>query len=318
MQLLEEAAQEAYFTGKIPPWKVGKGYYENVDYREWITWHYDSLLPQYFNSPTVSNKYRMKRSYGGSFYPRPRQLVRVTPITSRNTADLQRAARMRALAMRKRGIRPFISMNRFPEIKALDYNNLATGDPLGITAVITPINLIAAGSSFYNRVGRRIEMKSITFKGVCAAIRTVANEAIGRVVLVYDRQTNGALPAIADMFQTTIQDGTNTTSGYSGINLNYRDRFQIIRDFLLYLPSLTETAGVVTNPGHQDQMSSFPKICFHSKLKGLDTTYRADSAPAVIGDIATGGLYVVVFGSLASATTGWSLFWESRIRYGDK
>lgn len=278
---------------------------------------YTDFYRDEFIKKTTDNR-QMKRSYGGSFYPQPRQLVRVSNPVYRTAAQNERARRMRALAMRKRGMRPFLSANRFPEIKAVDNNNLATGDAIGQTAIITPLNLIQVGSGFYQRVGRKIEMKSLTIKGISATLRTVVNESIGRILVIYDRQTNGALPAIADILQGTDQTGANVTSAYSGINLNYRDRFLILKDEKFYLPSLTDTAGVITNLGLHDNTQQFPMFKCHLKLKNLETMFRADTSPAVIGDIATGGLYLVVMGSLTSASTGWSFFWESRLRYGDK
>lgn len=277
--------------------------------------HY--LPTPYYNKMSVLGK----RKYEGYYYPQyqRRPFIRGGVVQTNLTFEQrQRMARMRALAMRKRGMRPFLSANNFPEIKALDIPRGAAGDELGLTAVITPLNLVQVGSSFFNRVGRRIELKSLTLRGIFATLRTVANESIGRILVVYDAQTNGALPAIADLLQTTDQTGANTNTPYSGINMNYRDRFQILRDYQCYLPSFTDTAGVVTNPGYIDNTINFPNFKIHIKLKNLLTQYRADSSPAVIGDIATGGLFMIVFGSLATGTTGWSLFWESRLRFGDK
>lgn len=260
---------------------------------------------------------KMKRNYGGAFYPQKKKLVRSSRTVSGMTVEgLARMQQQRALAARKRGLIGPIRPLNFPEIKAIDVPRGA-GDTISTTAVITNLIPIQAGSSFFNRIGRKIELKSLTLKGIFATLQTQANEQLGRVMVIYDRQTNGAFPAIADILQTTDQTGANTTTSYSGINMNYRDRFEIIIDKKLYLPALTDTAGAITNPGHQDQMNMFPNCNFYVKLKNRTTVYRADSSPAVIGDIATGGLYLVVFGSLAAANSGWTLFWESRVRYGD-
>lgn len=265
--------------------------------------------------------------YSGQFYPRPVKFIKASqsvPMSQFTPEQRQRMARQRALAMRKRGIRPFLSsQSSFPEIKAVDlplliseFATVGTGNNQ-----IGAVNLIQAGSSFFNRVGRKIELKSFTFKGIVFPVRTQTNEHLARIILLYDRQTNGALPAVADILQTTDQTGANTTTSYSGINMNYRDRFLILRDIKLALPSVTDTGGVTTNLGAIDGVTPTTNISFHVKLKNLVTQYRADSSPSVIGDIATGGLYMLflgnLIGSLGVATNGWNIAWESRLRYGD-
>lgn len=202
-----------------------------------------------------------------------------------------------------------------PELKALDVP--AANYTLNTTAQITPLNLIRTGSTFCNRIGRKIEMQSVRVSGRLNTANTVADEDYFRMMIIYDRQTNGALPAIADILQTTDQATANSTTSQSGINLNNRDRFIILRDLRIVPPSLTSTAGVVTNLGITDPISRLSNFDFFVKLKGLLTQYKADSAPAVIGDIASGGLYLVTYGGKASGSEGFSCILESRLRYLD-
>lgn len=155
-------------------------------------------------------------------------------------------------------------------------------------------------------------------KGLIQPLRTAAFSDYVRILVIYDRQTNGALPAIADILQTTSQTGANTNSVFSDINLNNRDRFMILRDMRVVLPSLTVTAGVVTNPGFVDPVTGTFFVKEYIKLKGLITQYRADSSAAVIGDIASGGLFLVTFGQTAAGMEGFNSFLETRLRYGDK
>lgn len=201
------------------------------------------------------------------------------------------------------------------ELKALDFP--ASNQLLNATAVITPLNLIRAGSSFFNRVGRKIEMQSLRIVLEVEPLRSITADDYVRFMIVYDRQTNGALPAIADIIQTTDQAGANTTTPLSGINLNNRDRFVILRDHRLQLPSLQVAAGVVSNLGPQDQATRNFIFDDYIKLKGLVTQYKQDSAPAVIGDIATGSLLFVTFGEQAAGSEGYRSLFEARLRYKD-
>jgi hypothetical protein len=202
------------------------------------------------------------------------------------------------------------------EVKALD---IPVGTyTLNSTALVTPLNLIRAGSSFFNRIGRRVEMKNLHLKLQIASLRTVAVNDYVRVMVVYDRQTNGALPAITDILQDTDQAGANTTNSYSSLNLNNRDRFIMLCDWRICLPSQTLTAGQVTTPGFVDPVETLIDLERFIKLKGLITQYRADSAPAVIGDVASGGLYLVTYGNSAPGNEGFQAGGSLRLRYHDK
>nr|UOF79006.1 capsid protein [Cressdnaviricota sp.] len=201
------------------------------------------------------------------------------------------------------------------EIKSLDESSLS--QTLSATAQIYPLNLIRAGSSFFNRIGRKINLKSCHLKLYIVPIRTTAFPSYVRVMLVYDSQTNGALPAISDIIQDTDQGGGNTTDATSSANLNNRDRFKILTDWRIVLPSSTYTAGVITNPGFIDPVSTTFDLERYVKLKGLITQYKADSSPAVIGDIATGGLYLVTYGDAGAGNEGYRVEGSARLRYYD-
>lgn len=211
-------------------------------------------------------------------------------------------------------------VNRFQEVKALD---VAKGfAPYVSTASVVALNLIQAGSSFFNRVGRRLRMKSIQIQGYIE-LQSVTGQVVPdllRTVVVYDRQTNGAYPALADIFQDTDQTGANTTNELSGLNLNNRERFAILMDLKHKTPVLHAAAGVIDTtqgiwPTDQGlQVNGGFNINEFRKLRGVETHYKADSNPAVIGDISTGGLYLVTF----CGTSGqWTLDVKTRLRYND-
>lgn len=188
---------------------------------------------------------------------------------------------------------------------------------LNSTGQITPLNLIQIGSSFYNRTGRRVELKSIETKGFITAIRTIAGSEYCRIIIVYDKQTNGSPPTTSDILQTTDQTGTNTTTSMSGINPNNIERFIIIKDMLLFLPSLTYNAGVITNAAPTDPITPTFNIEFFIKLEGLITQYKQDSSPSITGDIATGGLFLLTLGNQASGSEGYNATLENRLIYYD-
>lgn len=208
------------------------------------------------------------------------------------------------------------------EIKCVD---LVSSSQLFLdTGIITPLNFVAPGSAFYQRIGRRIEMKSIRIAGNCnikpiLSAQTVYYGFYGRVLIVYDRQTNGALPALSDILQTVPQTGVPSTNNYSDINLNNRDRFTIIRDQRLTFQNVFSNNAptpFVEGVSAPDPLNPIYNLDFYCKLKGLVTQFKADSAAATIADIATGALYLVVVG--AFPTPAWQFNFAGRLRYYDR
>lgn len=185
---------------------------------------------------------------------------------------------------------------------------------LNTTPNLDAMNLIQSGSAFYQRVGRRVEMQSLHLFGFLNQTGTAANEGFARILVIYDRQTNGALPSYATIMANYDQSGTSTSTVYSGLNPDERERFVILADFKITTPYVTAATFV---PGSTDGPSGTYKIDRFIKLRGLQTHYKADSVPAVIGDVATGSLLLVGVGDKASGSEGWNAILSWRIRYSD-
>lgn len=209
------------------------------------------------------------------------------------------------------------------EVKTVDLTWAAagTGWNLNTTAMITPINLIQTGSTFTNRVGRRIEMSSLHLTGAITNIAnrtTVAND-YARIIIVYDRQPNGAVPTIGTIFASYDQTTSATTSVTSGINPDERERFVVLMDQRMVLPPCDQASVGVTPQtigsieGNKDVWSVNRFI----KLRGLTTHFKADSSPAVIGDIATGSLLAITWGSIGAGGEAYTYHYEARLRYKD-
>lgn len=197
------------------------------------------------------------------------------------------------------------------------------------------INAIAEGSTFTQRVGRKVALKSVrltytvSLKDALTA-STLWDDDYARVCIIYDRQTNGLMPTLPDMFTDYASNGTTTASagtglcGMIGLNPDNRDRFLIIADQRIYLPKVltsavaNQPAVVVPNSYTADNMGGLGMQDIFRKLKGLVTHYKSTAAPPVVGDVATGGLYLVAFGGLAAANQAWTISnWNVRLRYVD-
>lgn len=181
------------------------------------------------------------------------------------------------------------------------------------------------GSSFYNRIGRKICMKSVHIVG--AILPSNANAGaepaqFARFLVLYDRQPNGALPSVADVLNNYDESGTTSSSVFSGLNMNNRDRFVVLRDRKFYLPALgvngatpANVQGVQIDPNVSDHSFIFRDFI---PLKNLEMHFKANSANGPIGDVSTGSLiYLLISESDANATSAWQLQCNSRLRFVD-
>lgn len=209
------------------------------------------------------------------------------------------------------------------ELKAVDTPQLS----LSFTDNPTPVlvNSCVEGASFYNRIGRKISMKSLQVTGLIQ--RTFSNTAAigptyGRVLLVYDRQPNGSFPSLSDIILAYKPDGTTYTASNVGVNMNNRDRFKILMDERINLPPLgvggADTGDKVLNyeANGTGQQESY-NIKRYFKLNRLVTQFKA-STDGSIGDFATGSLFMLTFSDITDpAQNAWTTSLQARLRFWD-
>jgi len=230
----------------------------------------------------------------------------VAPVTYTNWRDKE-----------TRTYRPVVPRNRMilqkpnpSELKSVDL--ASTAYACSTTGSVTCINLIRTGSTFTNRIGRRIQLMSLYLNGYMAPEAGGSLTTYCRILIVYDRQSNGNTPVWADVVSAYDQATTQSGTVMDNMNLNNRDRFKIILDKRIVCPNFV--AGV--NQGVYDNSASEMQIQEHRRLGGLETQYKADSSPAVIGDIATGSLVMLTFGNSA-AGSGHAFIGTVRLRFTD-
>jgi len=244
---------------------------------------------------------------------------RRTGGASMNSARYRSIAAARALP---RQIIQYQQTHSGGEVKSIDVINPTNAAAqaqftLNSTPQITALNLLSAGSSMFNRLGRKVSLKSVHLQGFFNwSNASMPGGQFARLIIVYDKQPNGALPVFSDIFKD--QDASTgadhaTTQPTSGVNLSNRDRFEIIADRRFFLPAQATIAGDVSTSATVDPMHC---EIFH-KLKNRETHYKADSTVPVIGDIATGSLLFVTVGNIASGSEAWALLASIRVRYTD-
>lgn len=206
-----------------------------------------------------------------------------------------------------------------PNINEIKYADVAfSDDNFQVIGSFTPIllNGLAQGAGQTQRIGNKIAMKSLRVRGQILQLAT-AVATYARIIIYYDKQTNGNPCAAGDLLLTTTTAPVAATSVFSELNLQNVERFLILRDYVVSLPSASYAAGVQTNvgfdPGQNPNGGSILDVDMFIKLKGLQTLYKG--ASAVVGDIATGGLFMVCLNYAGVAA--WTFRNTERLRYYD-
>lgn len=197
------------------------------------------------------------------------------------------------------------------ELKAFDVAGISETFVTPAAAInYVVFNTMVNGAELYQRVGRKIYMKSLHLRGNIFNTATAAQDN-GRIIVFYDSQPNAAILGIGDLIKDS--NAAAATTGFSHLNLNNRERFKILRDFNITLPSVTLAMAVQTNVGQYDQDNNFT-INMHIKLKGLEAIFNATNG-GTIADITSGALIAVFVSNNQSNT--WTFEGNSRLRYYD-
>lgn len=150
------------------------------------------------------------------------------------------------------------------------------------------LNGIQQGTSANARVGRSALFKSLQFRFQLGDSTTPGIVPV-RVLIVYDKQSNGALPLITDILAQN-----NFTSP---MNLDKANRFLILCDKIFESPNSSNTVG-----------QYFRKMSLETMWSGIGAT---------IADITTGAI-VAFAATPGQPTTGLaSIIYTTRVRYLD-
>ncbi len=182
-----------------------------------------------------------------------------------------------------------------------------------------PANLIQQGTGSYNRVGRRIAMKSIRVKGTldCHMYKTAGGDNSGniiRLVVVYDKQPTGVTPLFNQVFGVTDQNGTETSRFTDSLRYDNMERFEILKDDYFTFQASSMDQAVAGN--YQAQMKHFDH---YIKLKDRTTTFSGQTAPMAIADISSGAVYVIFRALINDALVSDCrvIHSQARLRYTD-
>lgn len=171
----------------------------------------------------------------------------------------------------------WVNPARAGELKYIDVSLGATSFPLAGTGVLTLLNGCIQGSDATNRIGRKVNLKSIQTRiSNTVATTGISNGPNFRVIIFYDKQANATAPAVTDVLLTD--------AFASNMNLNNRDRFVILMD---------KTSAESCN--YNWNMHDYRKV-------NCETIFNSGNA-GTIGDIQTGSLYMLTYLASGCLTT---------------
>lgn len=235
----------------------------------------------------------------------------------------RRALRMAARDTRLLGIprmsQRYGGMRTGSELKGMD-TDISFNPVIASTTTngnTTTLNLIQSGTGSWNRVGRKVTLKSLRVKGVasCFHFLDAGSDILGntiRIMVVWDRQPAGATePLFSDIFGVTSQAGTETQTYFSPPKYDTMDRFRVLKDW-----DINSTADAT--PTAANFVRNEFSIDSYISLNDLETTYSGQSSPMTIADINNGALYLIARAQRQNnVITEWTVSAVCRIRYVD-
>jgi len=247
----------------------------------------------------------MKRAYSGSTYGVQKKSgsqsfgKRYTGsgYTKKSATALIAAIKRKKFGM-YRGIKP--------EIKTVD--TVIASSVVTATPQFFLLNGTQQGTGTFNRIGTKVNLRSLQFRGSYEPQAAQAFCDSLRILVVWDKNANKTIPTFADIIQSKSQDGTVTSLIDDMRNIDNTERFKMIYDQEFYLPA------VAASPFTTNFNSDFQGVIDWYKKLNLPTQYTGTANPAVVAQITSGSLYMIMF---TGGTTGYGVSGTVRVRFDD-
>lgn len=180
---------------------------------------------------------------------------------------------------------------RGPEKKNIDIFTTFAPPLASAFSAFQHLNPCAQGTASSERVGRKILMKSVQWRGI---FHTSNSEPASqhRVVVIYDKQPNGALPSVSDVFS----GGTFV----SPMNLVYADRFVVVHDEIT--DSSQSSALNISD-------KRFTKVNLEALYSGTGGTISANTSGSLLMSVSNNA------GTITGTVTAVDMY--TRVRYID-
>lgn len=193
------------------------------------------------------------------------------------------------------------------------YDLAASTDQCNTTGAFSLLCVPILGTDYTNRIGRKIIMKSVYIRGFVRSEPSSTAGQVGtctaqqiRIIIFIDFQPNGTAPSVTDLLT-----GATTVSH---LNLNYRDRFKILKDKIIVLDPYIVNATSGTSVAAATNQIKNVKI--YKKLN-QEVIFNATNG-GDIADINSGALWMLTIGSVPAGTnTDANAVLTTRVRFID-
>lgn len=199
-----------------------------------------------------------------------------------------------------------------PEMKCVDVNaEFFFGNDPSTNTNINFINAISQGTGAYQRIGRKISIKSINLTYRIQPKNLPAPTTRLKVALVWDKHPDSATPAYNEIFNSLKQDGTSVSDVESLINLDHTDRFVILHSRMFSGGRADLNGNILVQNMDANRMTG-------TYIKSLSKTMTFKGAGSDLSDVQSGALYFVTFNSDATtAQQFWDAHMQLRLKYTD-
>lgn len=185
--------------------------------------------------------------------------------------------------------------------KETGYSDLAGSTwNMSTSGTILHLTVVPQGATQITRVGKKILLKSLQFRGrsIAGSAGTVAD---GSYIIVYDRRPTGALPAITDILDTVNSDSFNLD--------NNSGRFKILKRVdRIFIGNSTTAADMCEATAHTED--------FFLKLRNMPMVFKS-AGSGLIADVEEGAIYMVSVGNVAAGTGVPTISGNFRLRFVD-
>lgn len=244
-------------------------------------------------------------------------------IAAARLAEARAASRAAVAARGRKFGAPSAPAKTVNDIKGMDtpieYSPII--DTTNTNAGIFPVNLVRAGAGDWNRVGRKIYLRSVRVKGILTwnvntSDGTVFPQGFARMSLIWDQQPTGTIPKFDDIYGTTDQAGAEACGTImEGLKFDNMQRFRTIREWVVEANPIAPCITSTSTPIFGISNYSCP-VDEYVKLNNLESRYGADSSPMTIADVSNGALYLIMRWGEGAAGIG-DFSGSVRIRYSN-
>jgi len=167
----------------------------------------------------------------------------------------------------------------------------------GVILNTSSINLIAQGVTEKTRVGRKCVIKSVNWRGQLSlsAGSTVGSSQTVRMMVVLDKQANGAAPTVTGVLETANYQSFN--------NLANKGRFRTLSD-ATYAMNVQAAAGDGTSNDSANVLQNF------AFFKPCDISLEFTGAAGTIDELTSNNLFILMI----TGTAGSLIALDSQIR----